>query len=142
MEIGAATFKQKVYSTPRQPDNISCGVCVLIEIQRTADGNIDSPRDPCSDAAELLRYRAKWAREILANPAPASSRGTHAAVGERTANAAAATGDVEMGDAQPPGTGERARAPLDGPRVTTKQKRGPAPGDRKRGRSLSQGGRE
>ena len=32
VEIGAAKFEQTVYNTHRQPDNISCGVCVLIEI--------------------------------------------------------------------------------------------------------------
>ena len=38
----------------------------------------DSRRDHCSDATELLRYRAHWACEILTNPAPTSSRGTYA----------------------------------------------------------------
>ena len=58
-EIDAAKFKQKLCSTPMQPGTASCGVCVLIEIQRIADGHIDSPRDPRSDAAELLRYKTK-----------------------------------------------------------------------------------
>ena len=80
VEIGAATFERKVYSIPIQPDNNSCGICVLIDIQRIADGNIDSRGDPCSDATELLRYRAKWVCEILTHPAPTSSRGTDAAV--------------------------------------------------------------
>ena len=79
MEICAGAFGHRVCSTPIQPGDISCGVCILIEIQRIADGNIDSRRDQCSDAAELLRYRAKWTWEMLTNPAPTSSRGTDAA---------------------------------------------------------------
>ena len=139
MEIGAATFEHKVYSTSRQPDNSSCGVCVLIEIQRITDGNIDSQRDPCSDAAELLRYLAKWTCEILTNPAPTSSRGTGAAVRGRAAKTTAGICDVEMDEAQPPGARKRVRAPLDNPRGTTKQKRRPTPSDRKREGNLSQG---
>ena len=50
MEISATTFEHKVYSTRRQFDNIRCAICVLIEFQRITDGNIDSRRDPCSDA--------------------------------------------------------------------------------------------
>ena len=37
-EIGAAEFERKLHTTPKQPDSISCGVCVLIEIQRIAEG--------------------------------------------------------------------------------------------------------
>ena len=59
MEICATTFEQKLYIIPRQPGTISCGICVLIEIQRITDGNIDSPRDPCSDVAELMRDNVK-----------------------------------------------------------------------------------
>ena len=45
VEIGATMFERKLYSTPKQPDIASCGICVLIEIQRIAKGNIHSPRD-------------------------------------------------------------------------------------------------
>ena len=57
-KIGATTFERKLYSTPKQPDDVSCGICVLIEIQRIAEGNIDSRSDQSSDADELARYRA------------------------------------------------------------------------------------
>ena len=36
--IGAAAFESTVHKSPRQPDGISCGVCVLIKIQRVVDG--------------------------------------------------------------------------------------------------------
>ncbi len=121
VDPGAAHYKQTLISTPKQPDSASCGVCVLIEIQRIADGNIDPRRDPCSDVAELLRL-----------PAPTSSRDTDTAAGGRAARTVAGIGDVETGEAQPPGARKRARAPLDGQRGTTKQKRRPSPGDRKR----------
>ena len=42
MATSAATFESKVHNSPRQPDNINCGVYVLIEIQRIADGEMDS----------------------------------------------------------------------------------------------------
>ena len=142
VEIGAATFKQKLCNTPRHPDNASCGVCVLIEIQRIADGHIDSPRDPRSDAAELLRYRAKWACEIMSNPAPTWNRATRIPAGRQAARATMETdgSDVEMGETRPTAAGKRARAPLSDPRGITKQKRMPVQGGRKRVRSPFQGG--
>ena len=71
-EIGATSFERRLYTTQKQPGNVSCGVCVLIEIQRIAGGvgGIDSPRDQNSDVDELAQYRAKWACENLSNPAP------------------------------------------------------------------------
>ena len=107
VEIGATTFEQKLYSTPRQPDTVSCCICVLIEIQRIAGGNTDSPRGPCSDVAEPVRYRAIWACEIMSNPAPTWNRATRIPAGRRAARATAETddSDVEMGETHPPATG-------------------------------------
>jgi hypothetical protein len=42
--IGAASFESTVIETPQQPDGVSCGVCVLIEMQRTVDGETYSRR--------------------------------------------------------------------------------------------------
>ena len=74
MAICADTFKSKVHSSSRQPGGISCGVCVLIEIQRIADGKMDSRRDRKFDATELLRCRAKWACELINDQPGANPR--------------------------------------------------------------------
>ena len=68
--IGADTFESKVHNSPSQPDNVRCGVCVLVEAERITNGEIDSRRDRKFDAAGLLRCRAKWACELMTNPAP------------------------------------------------------------------------
>ena len=140
VETGSATLKQALRSTPRQPDNASCGVCVLIEIKRIVDGHIDSPREPRSDAAELLRCRAKWAFDIMSNPTLTWNRATRIPAGRQAARATMETddSDVEMGETRPNAAGKRVRAPLSDPRGITKQKRMPAQGGRKRGRSFSQ----
>ena len=36
--IGATSFAKTVKTSLRQPDDISCGVCVLVDIQRIASG--------------------------------------------------------------------------------------------------------
>ena len=104
VEIGATTFKHKLCSTPEQPDTVSCGICVLIEIQRIAEGNIDSPRNRRSDVAELARYRARWACEIMSNPKPTWSRAMRTPTGRRAAMAPDETDDsyIEMGETRPP----------------------------------------
>ena len=72
--IGAATFERTLIESPRQPDGVSCGVCVIIEIQRAADRETEEGRARTFTEAELLRCRAKWACELLANPTPAPPR--------------------------------------------------------------------
>ena len=74
--IGAASFESTVIETPQQPDGVSCGVCVLIEMQRTVDGETYSRRDSEFTEIELLRCRAKWACELLLNPMPTRARGS------------------------------------------------------------------
>ena len=41
-QVGAKKIKRVAHNTPEQPGNISCGVCVLIEIQRIMEGGMDS----------------------------------------------------------------------------------------------------
>lgn len=71
--IDAAAFPVvKFNATPRQPDGVSCGVCVLLMLELL-------PRDPDEFYArardgtpwrliEILRARAKWACELLVYP--------------------------------------------------------------------------
>ena len=51
--IGVAAFERAVITTPRQPDGISCGVCVLVETQRIADREMGSRRTHKFTKAEL-----------------------------------------------------------------------------------------
>ena len=139
---GAATFKQTPCTKPKQPDHVSCGACVLIEIQRIAEGHIDSPRGPCSGAAELLRFRAKWACEIMSNPTPTWNRVTRIPAGPQAARATAETddSDMEMGETWPNATGKREREQPSDPQRATKLKRKPTQGGRKRIRAPPPGG--
>ena len=130
VDTGAATFKKTLCSIPKHPDNVSCGPCVLIEIRRIAEGHINSPRDPCSDAAELLRFRAKWACEIMPNPTPTWNRASRVPKGPHTASATTETGDsdMEMGETRSNAAGKREREQPSNPRMVTKLKRKPAQG--------------
>ena len=101
--------------TPQQPDNVSCGVCVLNEVQRTGGGDINSRRDSSSDVAELMRYRAKRMCELLINPTPTLCRSPNAAAGRRTARRRTGEDDVEMNATRPPKARKRTHAPLDDP---------------------------
>ena len=151
--IGAASFTHKLHTTPKQPDGVSCGVCTLIEIQRIAGGVIDSPRDEVSDVGELARYRAKWACEVLSNPAPTRNRTTRPPRRRRAARDPAGTddSDMEMGETRPPAACRRTSSSQPSNRKThnptgnrartgdKNQKKGPAaqPESRKRGRDAA-----
>jgi hypothetical protein len=65
---GTASLPTELHTHPQQPDGVSCGICVLIEIQRIADGGMNAHRELQFTSTELLRFRAKWACELLANP--------------------------------------------------------------------------
>ena len=65
---GTASLPTELHTHPQQPDGVSCGICVLIEIQRIVDGRMNAHRTLQFTNAELLRFRAKWACELLANP--------------------------------------------------------------------------
>jgi hypothetical protein len=66
--VDTASFERPVYTTPRQPDGVSCGVCVLAEIQRIADRGMESRRNHEFTETELSRCRAYWACAIIDNP--------------------------------------------------------------------------
>ena len=139
VETCAVHFIQTLISTPMQPDLASCGICVLIEIQRIAEGRIDSPRDPHSDTAELLRFRAKWACAIISDPAPMWDRATRRPAGPQTAAAESDESDMEIGETLPNAARKRAREQPSDPRGATKMKRKPTQGGRRRVRAPSQG---
>ena len=106
MKTGAVTFKQTLYITSAQPGLVSYGVCVLMEIQRIAEGNIESPRVQRADVAELALYRARWACEIMSTPEPTRSRSIRTPVSRRAARAPRHVetddSDIEMGETRPP----------------------------------------
>ena len=72
---GVAAFARSVQKSPMQSDGISCGVCVLVEIQRVAGEDMISQRAQKFAEAKLLRCKAKWACELLLNSAPPSQGG-------------------------------------------------------------------
>jgi hypothetical protein len=74
--IDAASFARTLIEMPRQPDGVSCGVCVIVEIQRIADRETDSGRAREFTEEELLRCRAKWACTLMRDPTPLPQRAT------------------------------------------------------------------
>ena len=94
--------------TPKQLDGVSCGVCVLVEIQRIADRKMGSRCVQEFTEAELLRCRAKWACEIMLNPPlhpPPPQVGTIAEAGELTDNGAPGPDDEDRRGRRPEGAG-------------------------------------
>ena len=108
--IGAASFESTVRESPGQPGDISCGVCVLVEIQRIINRKMDSRRDHKFAEVELLRCRAKWACELLPNSAPTLGGSPLAVARERAAGAMTEFSTVEADDAQPHRVEKRPRA--------------------------------
>jgi hypothetical protein len=106
--IDAVSFERTLIETPRQPDGVSCGVCVIVEIQRIVDREADSGRAREFTEAELLRCRAKWACELIKNPTPAPPRATR----ERTEDPAGDGGDpARKRRLRNPDAGREKRAP-------------------------------
>ena len=80
---GATSFVRSVKTSPRQPDDMSCGVCVLTEVQRITGEKMNAQRAYQFTEMELLRLRAKWACELLLNSTPTPGKGRSAAADER-----------------------------------------------------------
>ena len=113
------------------------GAAYLLLLQRIADGDIDSRCKRSSDAAELLRYRAKWACGLMTNPAPTSGRSPTMAAGGRAAITTTGAYDVETDGTQPPRAKKKGREHPYTPPGNARQKRRAAPRDRKRDRNPS-----
>ena len=93
--VDAVSFERTVHTTPRQPDGVSCGVCVLAEIQRIADRDMDSRRNREFTAAELSRCRAHWACAIMINPPLDPQRKATAEAGKLTDSEAPGPNDED-----------------------------------------------
>ena len=104
--LGAASFPRAVTTSPKQPDGVSCGVCVLLEIQRLVDGGLNGTRNLEFTKEEISAFRAKWACLLLRVSATSSAIGP---VNERYVSAARrariaeAEFDVIVIDHTPPG---------------------------------------
>ena len=104
---------------------------------------VDSPRDPCSDAAARATalQGQMGVRDNVKPDADVDSGHTHIG-GTITARETTKTdySYMEMGGTWPSAAGKRGREQPSDPQRVTKLKRKPAKGGRKRGRSPSQGG--
>ena len=88
---------------------------------------------------ELLRYRAKWACELVLNSAPTPGGSPVAVVGGGcTAGAMAKFDNAGADCTQSLRAGERPRPPADAPPEASKRKSRSLPRNRKRGRNSSQ----
>ena len=97
-------------------------------------------RDPRSDTAELLRFRAKWVCAIMSDPRPTWDRATRIPAGPQAARVAEESDDpdVEMGETLPNAARKRARKQPSDPRRATKTKKKLPQDRRKRTRFPSQ----